>query len=117
MTLAQVDALAAFLRDRAAVKSVASQLAEAQQPAREGMALLDVAEAAQRLDAGDPRLDRLATGGRFVDLAGRTIFLGGGDAVYAALREAAAGHLADERQALDRIIAAALSEPPPESED
>ncbi len=105
-----------FLRDRAAVKSLASETSDTHQPAREGMSLLDVAAEAGDLDPDDPMLDRLAASGRFAEVAGRTLFMGGGDAVYAALQEAAAGHLSDGRQALNRILFAALEERPPESD-
>jgi hypothetical protein len=116
MAVEHIQALTTFLRDRASVKGAAAELTESQQPVREGLSLLDVAGVAERLDPDDPRLGQLATAGRFAEFAGRTLFLGGGDAVFAALRDAATGQVANEAQALDQILMAALSEPPPGSD-
>jgi hypothetical protein len=113
MTRKRTAALAAFLRHCAEAKSAAAEYVEATEPAREGMRLLDVAEAAERLPTDDPRLSQLAAKRRFVTDQGDVRFVGNGNAIRDAVRSAAAGEMGEGRQALDAIIEAALRARPP----
>jgi hypothetical protein len=101
------EALARYLRERAADFSFSADVTTQQHVARAGMALLDAAAIAEHLTRTDPCLDRLSAADCFESMPGLGFRFVETDAIRAVLQRPLAGRPATGRDILTAIADAA----------
>jgi hypothetical protein len=102
---ARAEALAAYLRERAAALSLSADVSGSDVTARAGMALLDAAEIAASMSAHDTRLIALSNAGLFETMPrSRAVFLETPE-VRAVVQRALAGGARSGAMVIELIIA------------
>jgi hypothetical protein len=101
-------ALADYLRERAAAFSLSADSTGEQHVADAGMALLDAAAEAERLESTDRRLAALSRAGRFESMPGGTSRFVETPDLRAVVQRPLAGYPVTGRQILDQLVERAL---------
>jgi hypothetical protein len=103
----RAQALALYLRERAAAFSLSADAADEQRTASAGMALLDAAHAAGRMPRTDPRLAALTRSGHFEPMPGGGSRFVETDAIRRAIQRPLSGTPMSGDEILDLLIESA----------